>query len=181
MQVKHLALLFAATLPIAACGTKALTPLPQQQILTGEKLNQADANFVTASYQIVQLDTQQGQLAVAQATDPQVRAIAGELIEKARSLYPHLEDAIRANGITAPTRLPRELQRRVDELSALHGRAFDRAYLTDQIESHQHAVAVFRAEQARTQDASMRSLVEQALPVVQDDLTRLQTLAAALR
>lgn len=175
-----LPMLFALALPMAACGTKAITPLPEQQILTGNTLNQADANFVTTSYQIVQMDNQEGKLAETQASDPRVRAIAQELTDKANMLYPHLEAVIKANDITPPKRLPGALQRRVDDLQPLNGPAFDRAFLTDQIESHQHAVAVFTAELKRTQDSNMRNLAEKALPVVQDSLTKLQTIAATI-
>ena len=181
MKKTSVSVMLALALPIAACGTKAVTPLPDQQILTGQKLNQADANFVTSAYQIVQLDKQEGQLAQTRAADPQVRAIAVELSTKADTLYPRLEAAIKANGITPPSRMPEPLQRRIEDLERLQGADFDRAYLTDQIESHQHAVAVFQAEQRRTQDPNMKSLADQALPVVQEDLVKLQTIAAGMR
>lgn len=165
---------------LAACGTKALTPLPDQQILTGQKLNQADANFVTSAYQTVQLDNLEGQLAAVHATDPRVRSIAGQLIARANVLYPPLEDAIRVNGITPPTRLPGALQRKVDALGALRGRAFDRAYIADQLESHRAAAATFTEELRRTQDPAMRALAEGALPWVNRAIARLEEISPAL-
>ncbi len=174
-------LLLGFALPLAACGTKAITPLPETQILTGHKLNQGDANAVTAAYQIGQLDSQQGHLAAVQAFDPRVRAISGELVAKVNLLAPRLESVIAADGIAPPKRLPAALQRRVDALEVLQGVAFDRAYLTDQIESHQHAIAVFQDAQRRTQDPAMRSLVDDTLPILQDDLAKLQMIAATAR
>ncbi len=181
MQMRHIPLWLGLALPLAACGTKALTPLPQTQILTGENLNQADANFVTTAYQIVQLDNQQGQIAAARASSAQVRAIAADLSAKANALYPVLEAAIKRNGIVPPSRLPEDLAARVDRLHRLQGEALDDAYLADQVKSHKRAVRVFQEEVARTQDPAMRSLAEQALPVVQTDLAQLLTLSATVK
>ncbi len=181
MMMRHLPLWFGLALPLTACGTKAVTPLPEAQILTGETLNQADANFVTAAYQIVQLDNQEGQIALERASSPRVRALAAELIAKANDLYPRLEAAIKRDGIVPPRRLPEDLAARVDRLQRLQGEAFDDAYIADQVKSHTRAVAVFKAELARTQDPAMRTLAERALPVVQDDLAKLLTLSAAIK
>lgn len=166
-------------LVFAGCATRATLPFSQEQILSGKTLNQTDANFVTESYRIVQLDNLEGQLAAAQSGNRRIRELAAELVAKANQLYPQLEDAIKQNNISAPQRLPRDLQTRLDQIRRLRGAAFDMQYLTDQIASHQQAVQVFKAELARTQDSSMRALADQALPVVQETLDRLQALRGA--
>ena len=168
------------SLPIAGCATRAQAPLPQEQILTGQHLSQADANFVTEGYRIVELDNQEGQLATAQSGNPQVRALAVEIVAKANQLYPLMQDVIQKNGITPPRELPGDLRTRLDRTRSLHGAAFDRAYLADQVETHQRAIRAFQAEQARTQDPAMRALVDRALPVVQEDLGKLQALQAQM-
>jgi putative membrane protein len=162
--------------PIAGCATRAQAPLPQEQILTGQQLSQADANFVTESYRIVEMDNQEGQLAATQSNNPQIRALAAEIVSKANQLYPPLQDAIQKNGITPPRELPADLRGRLDRTRVLRGAAFDRSYLADQVDTHQRAIAVFEAEQARTQDPTLRALVVRALPVVQEDLGKLQAL-----
>ena len=167
-------------LPVAGCTTRAQTPFPQEQILTGQMLNQADANFVTESFRLVRLDDQEGQLAAAQSGNPQVRGLAAEIVAKANQLYPLMQDAIRKDGISAPVELPGELRARFERTRGLQGAAFDRSYLADQVETHQRAIRAFQAEQTRTQDPTMRSLVNQALPVVQEDLGKLQALQAAM-
>ena len=165
---------------LAGCASRAVAPLPQEQILTGQKLSQADADFVTEGYRIVEMDNQEGQLAAAQSGNPQVRALAAEIVSKANRLYPEMEDAIRKNGITAPRELSGDLRARLDRTRSLRGAAFDRSYLADQVETHQRALRVFQAEQARTQDPAMRALVEEATPVVQEDLGKLQALQGSI-
>ena len=167
-------------LPVAGCGTRATAPLPHEQILTGQMTNQSDVNVVTQSYRIVQLDNQEGQLAATQSSNPQVRALAAEIIGKANQLYPLLEAQVRRTGIRPPRALPGEMQRKIERISGLHGRAFDRQYLADQIESHQQAVKVFQDAQARTEDQGVKDTVMTALPVVQEDLEKLQELQGRL-
>lgn len=172
MKMKHLSALLMLALPVAACAT-AGAPAPVA-------LNPADTNFVTTSYQIIQLDDQEGELAAMQAADPRVKAIAGDLIAKADLISPKLNLVVGTDGIDLPTRLSDAEQASVDALTPLSGKAFDRAYLNDQIASHERGVAVIRAEQASTKDPQMLALANQTLPIVQDDLTRLQAIAATL-
>ena len=165
---------------VGGCATQAQTPFRQEQILRGNNtagsLNQADAAFVTAAYRVAQLDNSEGQLAATQSSNPQLRQLAAEIVAKANQLYPQLEAEIAKNGITAPRELPADLRGRLDRLRDKRGRAFDQQYLADQVETHQQAIQAFETEQAHTQDPSMRSLAELALPVVRDDLGRLQAL-----
>ncbi len=177
---RKLAAVITLTLPLVACGTTAVTPFPSQQILTGQIVNQADADVVTESYRIVQLDNQEGQLAATQSSNPQVRAIAAELISRANRLYPGLEEQIRRTGITPPRTLPEELQGKLNHIRTLRGQAFDRQYLSDQIDTHQRAAKIFQNGLSRTQDAGIRAVLEQALPVVQEDLARLMELKATI-
>ena len=176
-----LSLGLALTLPIAGCSTRALSPLPQTEILTGSKLKQADTDFVTAAYQIVQLDDQEGQLSGTRAADPRVRALAVQLASQANMLYPQLQDTIKSNGISAPNRLPLALSGQVDKLKGLTGSAFDRQYVADQVQSHQRAVDIFQKEASTTEDPAMRTQAQTALPVVQDNLGRLKFLAGDLK
>ena len=166
------------TAVLGACATQAQTPFRQEQVLRGNdsSLNQADAAFVTAAYRVAQLDNSEGQLAAAQSGNPKLRQLAAEIVAKANQLYPQLETEIAKNGITAPRELPADLRDRLNRLGEKRGRAFDQQYLSDQVETHQQAVQAFEAEQARTHDAAMRSLAELALPVVREDLGRLQEL-----
>ena len=170
MIMKQVPMLLALALPVAACAT-ADKPVA---------LNPADTDFVTTSYQIIQLDDQEGELAAMQAYDPRVKAIAGDLIAKADVISPELNKVVGTDGIALPTRLSNAQQASVDALTPLTGKAFDRAYLNDQIASHQRGVAVIKAEQASTKDPQMLALANQTLPIVQDDLNKLQAIAASL-
>ena len=173
MKSKYLVILLATALPLGACSSMPGFSRPVT-------LNQTDQDFVKTTYNIMQLDNEEGQLAARQAADPRVREIAGDLSAKAMALEPHVDTVLGKDNMTAPARLSDATQNQVSALVPLTGKAFDRAYLQDQIASHQHGVAVFQAEQAQTKDPDLRKLAASSLPVVQDSLNRLQAIAASL-
>jgi putative membrane protein len=173
MKMSHLSLGLALALPVGACSSM---PGFQGPVT----LNPTDQEFVATAFNIMQLDDQEGQLAAMQAADPRVKAIAGDLIAKAETMEPHVDTILATDNLTPPARLSNALQGQVTALVPLQGKAFDRAYLNDQIASHQRGIAVFQAEQAKTQDPQLRQLAATAVPVLQDSLSKLQAIAATL-
>jgi putative membrane protein len=173
MKMSHLPLAIALALPVCACSSMPGFSGPVT-------LNQTDQDFVTTAFNIMQLDDQEGQLAAVQAADPRVKAIAGDLIAKAETMEPSVDTVLAKDNLTPPARLSDASQGQVTALVPLTGKAFDRAYLNDQIASHQRGVAVFQAEQASTKDPQLRQLASNALPVVQESLGKLQAIAASL-
>ena len=167
---------FALMLALPACAVLPTTPTAQN----GQALNKTDTDFVMTSYDIIQLDDQEGQLAAMQASDPRVRQVALDLISKAEAMDPKLDTVIGTDGITPHGQLSDQMQSRATALSALSGKAFDQAYLADQIRSHQRGVAVFQTEASNTQHKQLRDLANASLPVVQDSLTKLQAIQATM-
>jgi hypothetical protein len=72
MEMRHLRLALAFVLPVCACSSLPGMPGPVT-------LNQTDQDFVATSFNIMQFDDQEGQLAAVQAADPRVKAIAASL------------------------------------------------------------------------------------------------------
>ena len=173
MQTKHLMAALALALPLGACAS-------MPGFVGPVTLNSTDQDFVTTAFNVMQLDDQEGQLAALQASDPRVKAIAGDLSAKAETLEPQVDTVLAKDNMTPPTRLSDQAQGEVTALVPLQGKAFDRAYIQDQIASHQRGIAAFQAEQAKTQDPQLRQLAATSLPVVQDSLTKLQAIAATL-
>ena len=167
MRAKHVAVLAVLALPAAACTVATPTA------------SQADTNFVDTAYNLLQLDDQEGQLAAVQASDPRVKLIAGDLIAKTETFDPQLYQVIGTDNITPPASLSPQATVEVAALAPLTGTAFDKAYLADQIASHQHSIAVFQAE-AQSPDPQLRQLAATGLPMVQDSLTKLRAINATL-
>ena len=168
MDCKQFPLCLAGLLAVAACTT------PEAQILASGSLGPVDADYVNTTYTIVQLDVQEGKLAATRAADPRVRDLSSQVVAQAGVLYPQLQGALRAEGVKPPAGTPLDVAAEVQKLSGLSGSAFDKQYVADQIASHQRALAVFQKEDKLTKADALRAEVETALPVVQDNLAKLQ-------
>ena len=95
MNIKNLSTVLLLAGSVMACTTPAVPTAPN-----GQALNKTDTDFVMTSYDIIQLDNQEGQLAAMQASDPRVRQMALELITKANAMQPKLDTVIGTDGIT---------------------------------------------------------------------------------
>jgi predicted outer membrane protein len=67
----------------------------------------------------------------------------------------------------------------IDSLKALHGKAFDTAYIQKVgVQGHQEAVALFQKEADGGQNAKLKEAAQKALPTIQDHLKMAQDLAS---
>jgi putative membrane protein len=171
MLQKRIPIWIVAALAVSGCTTM------EGQIRSTGAMGQPDADYVGTASQIVQLDQQSGKLAATQAADPRVVDISNQLAAQATVLSPQLQAAAKAEGIQTPVNPSGNTAAEIDQLRSLKGPAFDHQYLADELAAHQQAVAAFKKEDTSTKDGTMRTLVETALPTVQNNLAKLQYLS----
>jgi putative membrane protein len=171
MHHKHFPIWLAAALAVSGCSSM------ENQIRSSGPMGQTDADYVAAASQIVQLDQQGGKLATTNAADPRVVDLSNQLVSQATILSPQLQVAARTVGVLAPGNLPSNMTAEINQLHGLNGPAFDHQYVADELVAHQQAVAIFKKEDATTKDGAMRTMVETALPTVQNNLAKLQYLS----
>ena len=173
MQTKYVPAALALMLATAGCTTM------DAQIKSGGQLSKVDSDYATTAYKLVQLDDQEGKLAATKAADPRVQTLSGQVQAQASSLYPGLQAAMKAEGITPPNRLPPDVTAEINHLRSLNGPAFDKQYVADQVAAHQQALQVFQQEDAKTQDGALRNQVETELPALKTDLAAFQAIASS--
>ena len=123
----------AVLLALAACES------PTAQPTTGGA-NPGDVAFVTNAYQIIRFDQDEGAQANTEARDPRVKALAQRLVDEANQFEATLAPVAKSVGVTPPNILRDDLRVRVGHMRLQHGLDFDRAYLDDQIASHEEAL-----------------------------------------
>ena len=172
MQSKYLPAAMALVVVTAGCTTM------DAQIKSGGELSQVDRDYATTAYKLAQLDDQEGKLAATKAVDPRVQTLSSQVQTQANTLYPGLQAAMKAEGVTPPNRLPPDVTSEIDHLRSLNGPAFDKQYIADQLAAHQQALQVFQQEDAKTKDSALRTQVETEMPALQTDLAAFQALAS---
>src|SRR5205823_3809928 len=87
-----------------------------------------------------------------------------------------LQQKLQEAGIEAPSGAGP--QGSVDALRNLHDRQFDEAYMTNQVQAHEKAVALFHQEAQAGQNESLKGFAQFALPALRAHLAQAKQLSA---
>jgi len=67
-----------------------------------------------------------------------------------------------------------------NQLTVLHGAAFDRAYVRDQIQGHEQAVELLEGYSKRGDNDALKQLASTLLPTIKEHLQRAETLGSSV-
>ncbi|MDQ0068486.1 putative membrane protein [Variovorax boronicumulans] len=117
------------------------------------------------------------------------RANSGSVQDYARTLVDHHTRAnnelialLRAKGIKPPDMIPRDKRVKLDRLSSVPARQFDRMYIqTVGIEDHEADIAVFERASREVADPELHAFAQKTLPVLRSHLDAARSLAATTR
>ena len=129
---RRAALALAAGALLAGCESTHSTS-------TGD-MNANDLDFVTNAFNIIAFDREECTLAQSQARSPEVRALAAQFLKEANDFDARLSPIATSAGVKPPTVLRNDLRIRAGHLRLNQGYDFDRAFVEDQIVSHQDAI-----------------------------------------
>lgn len=164
----------AALLLLAACGQNA------QSHSTDAQVNPAEVQFTTNAYQIIEFDRQEGALARTEAKDPEVKALAQQLTAQADEFAARLAPAAAAASITPPRVLRNDLRVRLGHMRLQQGLDFDRAYLADQIASHEEVLRMEDVMGTEGVSPQYATLMQQGNGLLRTNLEKLRALQAKM-
>lgn len=153
-----------------------------------QKFSRASPNdllFITTLYNIVEFDRQVIPPEVARTSDPRVVALAQELMAQADSFNARVLPIATRDGITEPQLVTFSQQSDLhDRIAALMGSRnydYDQEFLDDEIYAHREAIRRSKQMSADpTGDPELRSLAAEGLTLLQNNLSKLETLKSAL-
>lgn len=184
---------FASTIALAVTlssstallSTAAIAQTDSQESEAAE-LSGPDTKFVALALIGGLGEVQISQLAAANASSAEVKQLAERIVSDHSSLNAQLqaladEHKIAEDGTkgTPPLEVSPEDKEAHEALSKLTGDEFDRAYIEHMVAKHQTDIALYREEVEDGEDKEVKSLAEQALPVLEEHLRLAQTLATA--
>ena len=165
-------LLLAGSAALAGCQTSQATSTS-----SSGSMSRADLDFITNASNIIRFDRDECALAQTQARSPRVRELAAKLLAEANEFDARLQPIAASAGIKPPDVLPSTLRIRAARLRLGQGVDFDRAFLADQITSHQDALNLQETEASvTTSDPHLVELSRQGTELVRNNLAALQAL-----
>lgn len=162
----------AALLLLAACETQTAQPTSTAAMAP----NQAEVGFTNTAYQIITFDREEGILAQNDAKNPKVKALAEQLTRQANDFADQLGPTAAAAGIRPPTVLRNDLRVRLGHMRLQQGLDFDRAYVADQIASHEEAISMRNGMTGAGASPKFMELMSKGDMLLRDNLEQLRAL-----
>lgn len=163
-----------ALLPMAACTSDRVNPaastVPQAAAPTST-VSAADQQFAMQAAASDQFEIQSSQAALQMARNPRVRQFAQRMVDAHGQTTQQLTQIATSKGMALQPALEPVQQKMLTDLQAMSaGRAFDRAYLNDQVAGHEAAVTVYQNEIANGSDPDLKDFARRTLPIIQNHL-----------
>jgi putative membrane protein len=154
-------------LPIALM-TAGIIGLAASQAMAAEPA--ADKTFATKAAEGGLAEVTLGQLAEQKASSPQVKQFGQQMVTDHSQANQELKQIAEKQHLTLPTQLNSKDKATEQKLRGLSGAAFDKAYMQDMVQDHQHDIADFQKEAQSGQDPQMKAFAQKYLPVLQKHL-----------
>jgi putative membrane protein len=140
------------------------------------------ADFVGAAASTDRYEIAAAKLALTHASRSAVKAFAQMMIRDHTASTAKLTAAIAASGqpLTAPRDLPADLQADLATLRTASGADFDRAYIGQMVDTHDHALQTMQSYAIDGSVPALKSFAAAVTPVVQSHLGRAQALQAKI-
>lgn len=123
-------------------------------------------------------------IALKKATNADVKKFAQQMIDDHQKMQGDVDKAVTAQNITAATPVdtmaPAMTAMRDALDSAARGASFDSAYVDMQVRDHQAALDKLNQAASAEQNAELRNVIQQAIPLVQKHLDRARELQKTL-
>lgn len=163
-------LLLAALMGCAQTQQAATDVKSAVQAQATPSLSTADASFVNDAGRAGITEVTFGQLARAQGSRAAVRDFGLRMVTEHTSLNQELTRLAAAKKITPTVTVDVAHQTTYDQIAALKGRAFDRAYLNAQVADHQATLAIYQEEASNGTDPDVRAFAAKVVPMLQAHL-----------
>jgi len=137
-------------------------------VVRGKKPPSADAPFIGTAAMDGLAEVEHGRLAAQNASSPEVKRFAQRMIDDHSKAGDELKRLAVQKEITLATKLDDEHRAMHEQLAALKGAAFDKAYMSHMAKAHLEAVKLFQQEATAGQDSDVKAWASKTLPTLQE-------------
>ena len=116
-----------------------------------------DTEFAVEAADASLFEIQAGQLALKNATTPEVKKLAQQMIDDHTKASEELKGLAQTKNISLPTALSEKCQKKYNDLSEKKGIDFDDAYTDLMVKNHKDVVDQFKKESEKGNDAELRA------------------------
>lgn len=147
-------------------------PILKIHLAAAKDINSAinPAAFLATAYQDGLAEVELSQLALQKASSDEVRDFAQRMLNDHTLSNSQIASLAQQKNVTLPGAIPPDHQAAADELSALGGADFDKAYMDMNVIDHAKAVRLFRKQARQGLDNDVSDLARSSVPILEGHL-----------
>ncbi len=142
----------------------------------------ATPQFIATAAQTDELERVEGRLAETHAGSPAVKDFGADMVRDHTKTTEALKGAIVRAHLPPPPppRLTAQQQTQVDQLKGLRGREFDKAYIGQQVQTHEQALGLMQAYASGGDNPDIKQAAARTVPIIQHHLAMARKLQSSL-
>ncbi|SHM82518.1 putative membrane protein [Mucilaginibacter sp. OK098] len=129
-----------------------------------------DAKFATDAANGGLAEVALGKLAQTKATNAHVKSFADMMVTDHTKVNDELAAIAKTKNITLPAAPDADHQKKLDDLSKLSGKDFDKAYVDAMVDGHKKTLDLMQMAAKDCKDADLKAFAAKTAPVVQTHL-----------
>lgn len=155
---------------LATAFILALTASASAHSHANGPLSHPDSSFMKNAAEDNLEEIKLGNMAEQQGSSETVKRFAKRMVDDHSKLNADLETLAARKSFTLPYRESASEKASDKPLDWKNGPDFDKAYISDMVEDHGKAAALFQAEIKNGKDSDVKALAAQQLPIIQDQI-----------
>jgi putative membrane protein len=164
----------------SSVGSSSTGAFRSSQATDGTEIARADRRFVTKAAELNTEEIRLSEIAAQQATNPEVRSFAQQLVTEHTQAGTELSNIISRKGLSAMARDDYD-QRAINRLSKKSGADFDKAYIEKMVDAHDDAVDLFEKAARNAKDPEIQAFASKTLPKLQQHQQHAKSLEKAVK
>lgn len=180
--IKFISILFMSALLLSSCNqtkhnddSKEVAEEQNDQRFDDTGVEN-DTEFAVEAADGAMMEIQLGNLALKNAASSEVKDFAQTMISDHGKANDELVTLAASKGISLPTELSDENQKKIEELSSKTGADFDKAYCEFMIKDHKDDVDKFKKQAEKGNDADIKAWAAEKVPALEQHLAMAESM-----
>lgn len=157
-------LILTLALLLAACGGASVDP----------------KDFIEAATRGNLAEVQQSRIALQRSQNPEIKALAQEIIEHHTAATNELAAVAGKKGVNLPREVSSAQSSAASRLEQMSGEAFDKQFVNTMLDNHNDDIKIYQANAQNSQDADIKAYAAKTLPTLEAHLRRVAELKAKM-
>jgi putative membrane protein len=193
-KITYLVMLAAATLAFQSCNQggkdakQSADSLNKTKDTTSNAMNTGgiavssdDAKFATEAGNGGMAEVALGKLALTKTTDSSIKEFANMMVTDHGKANTELMGIAKTKNITLPTAPDSTHIKKMDDLSKMTGKDFDKAYVDAMVDGHKKTLDLMNGEAKDGKDADLKAFATKTAPTVKMHLDMINKIKSSMK